>query len=200
MDYKTTTKKVYDEYARQFQDSTKNYLREYIWQDANLFVSNLQGKEILDIGSGPGRDSAFFQEMKLNPLCIDISPEMVRLCRERGLPALVGDLEELNFLDETFDGVWAYTSLLHMPKRKLLATLANISRVLKPKGIFYLGMKRGEFEGWLESDKYPGHKRFFSLYSDAELRDALKSHFEVFYTSVVSLGNETFLNYLTHKK
>ena len=72
MDYKTATKKVYDKYAKQFEDRIWNYLREHIWEDANLFVSNLQGRDILDIGSGPGRDSAFFQERGLNPLCIDM--------------------------------------------------------------------------------------------------------------------------------
>lgn len=200
MDHKTATKKFYDDYANQFQDRTYNYLREHIWDDASLFVSNLQGRDVLDIGSGSGRDSAFFQERGLNPLCIDISPEMVRLCKERGLQAQVGDLEELNFGAETFDGVWAYTSLLHMPKQKLPTTLANISRILKPKGIFYMGMKKGDFEGLLESDKYPGCKRFFSLYSDSELRGALEPHFEIFHTSVVSLGDATFLNYLTRKK
>lgn len=63
-----------------------------------------------------------------------------------------------------------------------------------------MGMKQGDFEGFLESDKYPGCKRFFSLYSDPELRGALEPHFEIFHTSVVPLGDSTFLNYLTRDK
>lgn len=131
MDYKEANRLVYNNNAQEFEKRTKDYIRTYILEDAELFVRFLQGKDILDLGSGPGRDSLFFRERGLNPLCFDFSPEMVRLCQARGLEAQVGDLENLPFDDFTFDGVWAYTSLLHMPKSKLNPVLDKIRDILK---------------------------------------------------------------------
>ena len=65
--------------------------------------------------------------------------------------------------------------------------------------MFYLGMKDGNFEGLIESDKYPGDKRFFALYSDKELRDKFSPYFETIHYSEVRLGDAVFLNYLCKK-
>lgn len=199
MEYKDANRLVYDTNAREFEKRTKDYIRTHILNDAELFIESLSGGRILDLGSGPGRDSQFFKERGLNPLCFDFSPEMIRLCQEKRLEAQVGDLENLPFDNSTFDGVWAYTSLLHIPKLKLNPVLGRVSDILKPEGVFYLGMKEGEFEGWIESDKYPGSNRFFALYSDKELRKALTQNFDILHTSKVPLGDATFLNYLCKK-
>ncbi len=199
MDYKDANKDVYDKNAKTFEDRTSDYLRDHILFDAELFLASLPGHTILDLGSGPGRDSKFFHDRGLRPLCLDISPEMVKLCREKGLEAMVGDLENLDFQEASFDGVWAYTSLLHMPKRNLPLVLSQVKRVLKPKGVFYIGMKEGDHEGWLESEKYGGVKRFFSLYSDEELRKYLHEHFSILHSSRVPLGDAVFLNYLCRR-
>ena len=52
---------------------------------------------------------------------------MIRLCKQKGLNAQIGDLENLPFDDNSFDGIWACASLLHMPKSNLPKVL-NISR------------------------------------------------------------------------
>lgn len=199
MDYKEANKVVYDTNVKEFEKETKDYIRTHILKDAELFITLLPGDRILDLGSGPGRDSQYFKERGLNPLCFDFSPEMIRLCQEKGLEAQIGDLENLPFDDCTFDGVWAHTSLLHMPKAKFHPVLARINSVLRPNGMFYLGMKEGQFEGWIESDKYSGSKRFFALYSDQELRKELESLFSIVHTSRIPLGDATFLNYLCKK-
>ncbi|MBI2508356.1 class I SAM-dependent methyltransferase [Candidatus Woesearchaeota archaeon] len=197
--YKEVNRIVYGKHAGQFKEFTKDYL-EYILEDANLFLDSLNGKKILDLGSGPGRDSLFFKESCFNPVCLDISKEMIKLCRKKSLAAVVGDLENLCFKDNSFNGVWAYTSLLHSPKEKFNYNLSQVIRSLKSGGVFYLGMKEGNFEGFLESDKYPGIKRFFSLYRDEELSEILSQYFEIFHKSRVKLEKATFLNYLCRPK
>ena len=121
MNYKEINMKTYNRYACEFQERTKDYL-PYIINDANEFVSDLQGSEpiILDLGSGPGRDSMFFRSKGYGVFSFDISWEMLRLCKEKELKPIQGDLEDLPFLDNTFHGVWAYTSLLNIPKKKFL--------------------------------------------------------------------------------
>ncbi len=127
MNYKKENKDAYDSYAKKFEDLTEDYLLKYILEDAKLFIANLPGEDILDLGSGPGRDSLYFKQNGLNPLCLDISSEMVNLCLQKGLRAEVGDLENLSFNDNYFDGVWAYTSLLHVPKNVFPVVLDKIN-------------------------------------------------------------------------
>ncbi|MFZ6026907.1 MAG: class I SAM-dependent methyltransferase [Chloroflexota bacterium] len=73
---------------------------------------------------------------------IDLSPEMVRLCRQKGLATSVMDMAELDFSPASF-GAIAMNSLLHLPKTALPGVLRQIHRVLKPDGLFYLGVHGG---------------------------------------------------------
>jgi SAM-dependent methyltransferase len=199
MDYKGVNQESYDRYAGSFEQFSKEYLRTHLLGDAAMFMELLPGLEVLDLGCGPGRDSAFFREHGLVPLCFDISPEMLKLCEKKGLATMQGDLENLPFKENSFDGVWAYTSLLHMPKANLPPVLGKISEILRPRGVFYLGMKEGDFEGFKESDRYPGTKRFFAYYTDAQLRTQLSPLFRIVHDSKIVLGDATFLNYLCEK-
>src|SRR3989344_2735626 len=173
MDYKEIYRETYDRYAEEFQEKTKDYLR-YISQDFKEFVRRVNGFRVLDLGCGPGRDSVCLKNTGFQVVGFDISMKMLRLREEKGVKVVQGDLEDLPFLDSTFCGVWAYTSLLNIPKKKFPDTLREIKRVLKSDGRFYIGMKEGRFEGDLESDKYPGCRRFFSLYEKDELEDYLR--------------------------
>ena len=198
--YKEVNRFVYNKHAKEFKKFTKDYLKEYLLEDVRAFLESFNGNKILDLGSGPGRDASFFAEEGFNPVCLDISIEMIDLCRKNNLIGVVGDLENLCFNEDSFDAVWAYTSLLHSPKEKLDYNLSQIRRILKDKGVLYLGMKEGNFEGFLESYKYPGAKRFVSLYTDEELSETASQQFEIIHKSKVRLEKAVFLNYLCRKK
>lgn len=106
------------------------------------------------------------------------------------------DIENITLEDNSFDGVWAVTSLLHFPKSKFGGLLARIKRLLKEEGIFFISMKEGNSEGFIESGKYPGAKRFFALYSDEELRGELARHFDIIKSYREQNGEAIFLSYL----
>ena len=140
---------------------------------------------LLEIGAGPGRDSQFFREAGLVVTAVDLSPEMVRLCRAKGLEALEMDAAELHFPDGSFDAVYAMNSLLHIPKAELPDVLAGIRRVLAPDGRFYMGVYGGQdTEGIWENDSYTP-KRYFSMYTDDAMRQAVERYFDVGYFGVV---------------
>mgnify|MGYP001595795381 CR=1 FL=1 len=67
-DYKQKTKDLYDEYAKNFQKRTEGYLKKYLLKDANLFIQSLNGVDVLDIGSGSGRDSSYFKKKRIESL------------------------------------------------------------------------------------------------------------------------------------
>jgi ubiquinone/menaquinone biosynthesis C-methylase UbiE len=134
----------------------------------------------LEIGPGAGKDSLFFQENSLNVKCIDLSPELVKICRQKGLDAQVMDMTELSFPQESFDVVYALNSLLHIPKKELPTVLKNIQTVLKPNGLFYMGVYGSENESehiW-ENDTYTP-KRFFAFYSDEHLQEITGQYFDL---------------------
>ena len=93
-------------------------------------------KSLLEIGAGTGQDSVYFLERGFAVIAIDLTPEMVRLCREKGVDAFVMDFYDLSPLGKTFDCVWAMNTLLHVPKADLPGVLASIDAALNPGGLF----------------------------------------------------------------
>ena len=142
-------------------------------------VQQEEKQNLLEIGAGPGRDGKFFQNHGLDVVCIDLSPEMVGLCRQKGLKAYLMDAVKLAFSQNSFDAVYALNSLLHLPKAELPEALKGIHRVLRPQGLFYLGVYGGfDFEGVWDDDGYEP-KRFFSFFTDEHLRNVAEDTFDL---------------------
>lgn len=138
-----------------------------------------EGKlSLLEIGAGPGHFSAFFRDLGLDVTCTDLSPEMVRLCRAKGLRAYVMDFLHLDFPPASFDAVFALNCLLHVPGVDLDRVLAAVHRLLRPDGLFFYGVYGGwSFEGiWPEDEHNP--QRYFVFYTDDELRRRVAGLFD----------------------
>ncbi|MFB6246353.1 MAG: class I SAM-dependent methyltransferase [Candidatus Pacearchaeota archaeon] len=197
MEYKEKTKETYDNYAREYEEiKDENFVENYLKEDFEYFCKNLNGKEVLDLGSGPGNDSLKMKEQRLNPTCIDISQSMVKICKEKGLKSQQMDFENLDFKENSFDGVWSRTSLLHMPKEKLPETLKQIREILKPEGLFYITMKEGNFEGFKQNSEFEGNERYFSLYQKEEIENILSRFFEIIKSSKTKMDeNHAYLNF-----
>jgi len=194
------TKETYERFAKKYEELKESHLETFLLEIANKFLKNLNGKRILDLGSGPGRDSLYFKQNGFNPVCIDLSKSMVELCRNKGLEAYQGDMEKLDF-DKEFEGVWACTSLLHLPKTSFSPMIKKLASFLKEGGILYLGMGEGNFEGFKESSNYPGCKRFFSFYTKEEIEGKLTPYFEMFHFSrSTPEKNKNFINFIGRKK
>ncbi|PIN75517.1 hypothetical protein COV18_03105 [Candidatus Woesearchaeota archaeon CG10_big_fil_rev_8_21_14_0_10_37_12] len=195
------TKATYDLFAKEYEEKTKQYVEKYLQFDFDLFLKSIKGKRILDIGSGPGRDSSLFKQKGFFPVCIDNSPAMISLCKKKGLEAYEMDMEHLTFEPASFDGIWAYTSLLHIPKSRVKQTLENIAHILTNDGIFYMGMKEGVFDGMKEDARYSGYGRYFAQYTKEELELLLSELFEIIHFSRVEINPEQiYLNFMCKKK
>ena len=136
-------------------------------------------RTLLELAAGPGKDGEFFRDSGLERVCTDLSPEMVALCASKGLAARVIGLSKLDLPPGTFDAGYAPNCLLHVPDRELPAALRGIRAVLKPGGLFYVGVYGGtEHEGVWAGDPY-APKRYFSLRTDERLPEIVASSFEV---------------------
>ncbi|MBE0696623.1 MAG: methyltransferase domain-containing protein [Anaerolineaceae bacterium] len=172
-------REAYDKYA---QERDASEMEEWKIAPRANFLSILkqeQKKTLLEIGAGPGRDSLFFQEHGLETTCIDLSPAMVALCRQKGLAARVMDMGDLQFPKESFDAVYALNCLLHLPKVEFPKVLRGIHGLLKADGLFFLGVYGGyDYEGVWESDYYTPN-RFFSFFADEHLEREVAQVFEI---------------------
>jgi hypothetical protein len=91
--------------------------------------------------------------------------------RLTGLPVQVIRFEDLAFGPE-FEGVWASASLLHVPRADLSTVLDRLASALKPGGVLFASVKRGEGEGVRDG-------RWFTFYTPAGLRRELEDQPEL---------------------
>jgi SAM-dependent methyltransferase len=156
--------------------SVSDWKKDLRWQ----FLAALQHEgrtSLIDIGAGTGVHALFFQSQGIEVTCIDLSPALVKKCREKGLPSQVLSVLNLAEIGQTFEAAFAMNSLLHIPSRLLPKALANIAGILKEGGLFYWGQYGGEVrEGVYEDDHYQP-KRFFSLLEDVQIQEAASIDF-----------------------
>ena len=120
----------------------------------NRFLSFLvSGAYILDFGCGSGRDTKAFLNLGYKVDAADGSAELCRRASEyTGVPVRQMLFSELEAVD-TYDGIWACASILHLPKPELNTVLNKISIALKDNGILYTSFKYGTFEG-MRNNRY----------------------------------------------
>lgn len=109
--------------------------------------------KILDFGCGSGRDSLYFKNHGYCVSALDGSKEMCKitkdLCNIEVKEMFFEDFKEEN----TYDGIWACASLLHLPKEEITKVLKNLSISLKENGYIYVSFKYGDFEG-VRNERY----------------------------------------------
>lgn len=199
MEQQATYDQVVDDlreaYDRKAQERDSVEISPWKIEERQRFLSLLreEGKRsLLEIGAGTGVYSKFFQDSGLEVIATDLSPKNVRLCREKGLTAYVMDFLELEFPPCSFDAIYALNCLLHVPKRDLPSVLQAIRGLLKPGGLFYLGVYGGkEYEGVYQEDDYEP-KRFFSFFPDERIEEIVTRSFELVDFRQVPLKGDEF--------
>jgi SAM-dependent methyltransferase len=143
--YKNSTLDFYNENAEEFANSTQTI---NFYKVQKRFVEKLpSGGNILDFGCGAGRDTKFFIE---NGFHVEATDGSKKLCEIAS--AFTGiTVKQMLFCEldaeENYDGIWACSSILHLPKDELNSVLQKMTRALKKEGIIYTSFKYGEFEG-----------------------------------------------------
>lgn len=141
-------------------------------------LNNENKKTILELGSGAGLDAKFFQENGFDVLATDLSSEMVKMAKERGIKAKVVDFYNLSKLGKTFDAIFSLNVLLHVPRKDLEHVLENIYHALNKDGIFFYGVYGGKEEEVVFTDKSKMNlPRFFSFLTDKTLLQVVRERF-----------------------
>lgn len=102
---------------------------------------------ILDFGCGSGRDTKYFLAQGYQVDASDGSLELCRLASEYTEINVKNMLFQELSAQETYDGIWACSSILHLPYYELTDIMRKMTAALKNKGIIYTSFKYGTFEG-----------------------------------------------------
>lgn len=172
-----------------FEDTQKKYLGK-----------TQVGAHLLDFGCGSGRDTKYFLDHGYTVDAIDGSEEMCKLATEyTGIQVKRMLFQELDE-QEKYNGIWACSSILHLPIEELESVLNKMSAALKPQGIIYTSFKYGTFKG-------ERNGRYFTDMTEETFAALLKklptlSLEEQWITSDVrpGRGNEKWLNLILRKK
>lgn len=141
-------KKTIDYYNQNAKEFAEGTLFLDFKSKQEIFAGKLyKGAKILDYGCGVGRDTKYFLERGFQVDALDGSKELCRIAREyTGNPvkhALFRDLDAT----EIYDGIWACSSILHVPKEELAYIFGKMAKALKLSGVLYVSFKYGIFEG-----------------------------------------------------
>jgi len=161
-------------YDRKVDERESNNTQAWKTHERDQFLALLrrEGKStLLEVGAGTGVHGLFFKDSGLEVLCTDLSSEMVASCRSKGLEARQADFLSVGRM-HGFDAIFSMNCFLHVPPVHLREVLRNMHDALVDGGLLYWGQYGGvSFEGIMKDDSYEP-KRYFSMLTDSELKDA----------------------------
>lgn len=142
---KPNTLKYYNNNAVDFYQNTVSVEFSDI---QSKFLSKLdKNAYILDFGCGSGRDTKAFLNQGYHVEATDGSAELCKLATQyTGIPVRHMLFQDLSAVDQ-YDGIWACSSILHLPLDELSDVMCKMAIALKSNGIIYTSFKYGTFSG-----------------------------------------------------
>jgi len=141
----SNTLDYYNQKTEEFIDATVNV---DFSQTQDRFLKLLPSvAHILDFGCGSGRDTKYFLDKGFKVTATDGSEELCKFASEfTGIKVKQLFFQELSEI-ETYDGIWACSSILHLNYSDLEDVMQKMVRAVKNGGIIYTSFKYGKFEG-----------------------------------------------------
>ena len=193
----TSTLTYYNQNALAFISHTQTIS----FQDTQeRFLCQLRpGARILDFGCGSGRDTRYFLQQGYSVDAIDGSEELCRLASQyTGIPVRQMLFQDLDCRD-TYDGIWACASILHLRIEELTDVFYKMTAALHDGGILYTSFKLGNFRGehngrYFTDFDEEGFREFAEQFPALRVRD-------LWITADVRPGREEeqWLNIILHK-
>ncbi len=156
---------TYDHIAANF--AARWHGRDVLARDVVRFAELVvPGGLVLDVGCGPGYDTAVLRQHGLWAIGLDLSWGMMQAGRQRGVMAdfVQADMRYLPVGATAVAGIWACASLLHLPREMALPVLTAFAHRLAPGGVLYVSLKLGQGDGWTAAPDAPERSRFFTYW------------------------------------
>ena len=162
-------------YAAEFADEmdTKPFDRKML----DWLAEKVEGRgPACDMGCGPGQVARYLHGRGVEACGVDLSPEMVRHARRLNpeIHFQQGDMLSLaEVADETYGGVAAFYSLIHVPRPRVVDALRELRRVLRKGGTLLVTFHIGRET--IHKDEFFGQEVSldFHFFESAEMKEYL---------------------------
>lgn len=147
------TVRFYDENAARYAGFTAGLSMD---QQMVRFVGTLSANaRILDLGCGSGRDLKDLAVRGCDAIGLDISVGLARHAAAFAhRPVVVADMTTLPFAAQSFDGIWASASFLHLRRDEMAGSLREVRRILRLEGLLFTSLKMGKGESRTSDQRY----------------------------------------------
>jgi SAM-dependent methyltransferase len=177
---RSKTRRAYNLAAQKYHGLFHDELKDKAYDRGLLdrFAAHFPpGSLILDAGCGPSAHiGRYLADKGLKVVGVDISDRCVEIAR--GLNPEMAfrreDIAGLSYARGSFDGVVAYYSIIHTPKKHIGALFDEFHRVLKPGGRLLAAVKAGTGESVLSEFLGLAAEIHFSLFTEAEIEAYFK--------------------------
>lgn len=166
------TLKAYEAHAQLYLDAMNPSVDGPVKEWLDAITKELpKDADIIEFGSGTGRDARYLTDLGLHVQCTDASDSFRELLKKEGFDAL-----KLNLLEDPIEGSYdvalANAVLLHFAPDETDKVLRKVHGALKDDGVFGFSVKEGEGEVWSEAKL--GMPRYFHYWKEDGLREALQ--------------------------
>lgn len=185
-----TVEDGYDKIAIKYHEQRdksdrKNELKKF----ASMLSKNAK---VLDAGCGAGVPVAkFLTDNGFEVIGVDISEHMIKLAKENVPQAIFirKNLTRMRFPKNSFDGLVAFYSIIHIPREKHGSLYKKFHEIIKPGGVVLASLGNDDWEG---TEKFHGEAMFWSQYApDKELELLKKAGFEIIFGKKMTYRKET---------
>ncbi|MHC4698407.1 MAG: class I SAM-dependent methyltransferase [Planctomycetota bacterium] len=137
--------RVADEYTRRFANEfdEKPLERELL----RRFALDVRKRgPVCDLGCGPGQVARFLKDLDVDVFGLDLSQKLVDSARKLSpeIEFRQGDMRSLCDDDESWAGIAALYSIIHIPREQMMDTLRELRRVMQPGAPLLLSFHIGQ--------------------------------------------------------
>ena len=170
--HKLTVALGYDKIGEAYgKQATRSRTAQRTRYESVLLDSLDEGASVLDLGCGSGIPTTRRLARKFQVTGVDISEKQVQRAKKNVPHAefIHSDMAALDFPADTFDGVCAFYSIIHLPRAEQVTLINAIFAWLRPGGTFVACLGTGDHE--VDYDEtWMGAPMFWSTFDAATNR------------------------------
>jgi SAM-dependent methyltransferase len=174
MDFKQIVKAGYDSIAKRYLEERTQDSEDVRLLDDLISRLPLHAK-VLDAGCGAGFPITQILSERFDVTGVDFSEAQIELAKKNVPEAnfLCRDMTQLDFPDNTFDGICSYYAIIHIPREEHQSLIENFYRILQPNGYALLCLGAEDLVDDLEENFF-GARMYWSHFNGESYLNMLK--------------------------
>ena len=145
LDVQSSYDQVAQEYAERIFHELDHKPLDREWLDRFALKVRDLGP-VCDLGCGPGHVARYLHDRGVDVFGIDLSPGMVTQAQQLnpGIEFKQGNMLALAAESETWGGIVAFYSQIHIAREKVIQALQELRRVLRSNGLLFVAFHVGQ--------------------------------------------------------